>query len=142
MKEKNKKRKHALQKRREVILRRKNLHKDIAAFMVNFWTCNTQDPIAEWKRQMLEGCKGYERMRGRDLVKQFDNLYTELRNPKLNIGFWADRQEDRYNRRVNYGMKDQLPEGPSQQLREHFILESDALMSRLMELAFNLDVEE
>ena len=110
--------------------------------MVGFWTCNTEDPIAEWKKQMLEGFKGYRRMRGKDLVRCFESLYTELRNPKLNIGFWADREGDRYSRRTNYGMKDPLPAEPSAKVREHFIFESDALMSRLMELAFNLDVEE
>jgi hypothetical protein len=57
-------------------------------------------------------------------------------------GYWVDVTEDNYNRYTHYGQRECLSEEACEDIRQNFILESDALYSRLMELVFNLEFEE
>jgi hypothetical protein len=142
MKEKNHKRKVELKKRRQKILLKKGLHKDLSEFLIKFWMANTQHPLEAWEDFMRNGHKGYYNLRGADLVKHFESLYSQLRDPKIIPGFWCDVAQDRYNRHTCYGKREPYNSDISEKIRKEFVIESDSLMSRLMELAFNLDYDE
>lgn len=123
----------ALKRRRQVILQKKNLRKDMAKFLVDFWILNTPDPLKTLTEYMHEGHRGYDKLRGRELIGCFEHLVTQLRDPKRGIGFW----------KANYsGYRDAVRDDENAKLREKFIMESDSLMSRLMEITFDLDFEE
>ncbi len=137
MKERNLKRKQAMKKARELILRKKALHKDISAILVDIEICSTCSIVSALETALKQGVKGYHKMRGRELVKHFENVYAQLHDPLYIWCFyqkrtsWSDPDD-----RIESKEKDKLA------TRQQFMLDSDALMSRLMEMAFDLDIEE
>jgi hypothetical protein len=138
MKEKNFKRKQQLKKARELRVRKKSLHNDIADFMTKMHLMQIPSPVDALKRFLHDGWKGYHQMRGRQLIGLFEDESKRLRNPKCTVmmyqkkHLWADEDDRMLLSR----------EADNTKMRAELNLKADLLMTRLMELAFNLDVEE
>lgn len=137
MKEKNLKRKMELKRRRQKILAKKALHKDIAEFMVNYWTLQIQSPIGFAQTILGDGFYGYNRMRSKDIISHFDEAYRLLKSKK-HIEF--------YYKRRSWGNDDSerklLGEKETEDERVRLAADAEQLMNRLIELAFDLDFDE
>lgn len=150
MKEKNFKRKQRLKKEREKILLKQKLHHDLALFMTDIEAATCNDSFNLLNKLLFCGFKGYDRMRGKDLVKLFDKYYARLRNvkepmPMIHSVNRGNDDDYDYNQKGIPGVWRRINHNDvknKEALRSELIFESDALMNRLMEIAFDLDFHE
>lgn len=143
MKEVNKKRKLALKKARDLRVRKKELRKDIANFLFGVQTAIIKNPLEQWNDMLKNGFKGFNRMNSRELIKAFEKQHMLLLDKKKPIQFYAlctkTGKDNSYRfDYYRYGEAEPYPEDLNQEQRVELILESDALMSRLMEVIFDL----
>jgi hypothetical protein len=140
MKEKNVKRKQAMKKRREKILLKKALRHDISIFMVKIMCRMSMEPLHDYSRILSEGFQGFDHMRGSKLVKHFEEVYAKLHDEEglqSVESYFANSHGQRT--RASWEL---FKERDAKKAVQEYILESDALMNRLMELTFDLDVHE
>lgn len=137
MKEKNFKRKMELRRRKQKTLLKKGLRNDIAAFLTNYWMLQVRYPIAYVEVLLKEGFRGFDNMRSKHITDHFDEAYKALRNPKEKPTFYYKRTSwsDDSDKKL-LGLKE------TEQEIERLTIESESLMNRLMELAFDLDIDE
>ena len=140
MKERNFQRKQALKAVRQKRVRKKNLHHDISIFMIKWCLRVCHDPHNEYSRVLGDGFKGFHNMRGRELIKRFEAVYAYVRDPK-NIESLLLELKNSWGQRTRSHMELYV-QRDQKIIHEDLMLETDSLMSRLMELAFDLDVEE
>jgi len=139
MKEKNNKRKLALKKAKEKKLLKKALYYDIAEFMVKLHLAQIPQPMHALERFLANGWKGWHKRRGRELMGEFeDELKRLAAGPKHHTMTF-------YVRRKTYGDPTDVIEHdePFQhRIRTEFLAKANTLLSRLMELSFDLDFED
>jgi len=132
MKERDVARKRMLRKKRDMRVIRKTLKEDIANFMTEHHLKTASRPDEELSRVLSDGFKGYHRMKTKDLKQQFERIYTLIRSDVL-INYYYDAYNvklDRFNNTDNKAVRVRMLE------------KSDGLMTRLIELSFDLDIED
>lgn len=140
MKETNKKRKLALKKQADARRRKKQLRHDVAEFLVRVHICcSTNVPIEEWVKTLKQGFKGYHRLNARELIREFEEVYSHLHNMHHDIPFYAAYDPQEYGWANSYGRNRTMSAEESATTRSELMTYSDALMSRLMEVAFGLE---
>jgi len=137
MKEQNKKRKLALKRAKEKRELRKALRKDIVQYMVDFFMENIPNYRAAVEEHLEKGLKGFDGCKNAMLVKEFEKLFTRLSLNKEPRVLFCDEMGT-YSSNSHRRQLD----GEEYELRRRAYLEvGDALMSRLIEIKFDLDFE-
>lgn len=139
MKERNIDRKRAMKKARDKVLRQKELHKNISTFLVKWLLRTTRDPYEEYSRMLSYGFKGFDYMRSKELIGHFEHAYTVARDKEYQEELLS-KLAGSYGKRIHKCVP--LYQGTPREMLEDITLDSESLMSRLMELAFDLDVVE
>lgn len=133
MKERNKKRKQAMREAKARRMVKKALHHDIANFLVDVRFMQFSAHAYALKETLKHGFTGYYEMRGRVLVNEFEDVIKKLKDP----AFAAT---------LKYSWTEYGPHEIRQKDRDGVIsdlqITANVLLSRLLELAFNLDFED
>lgn len=131
MKEKDPAKKLAMKKKRQAKLIRKELKSDLASFICQYHFKTTARPEEVLSSILWYGFKGYEGMRSKDLKTKFDGVYKQLRSGEV-----PTFQYDANNCKISRFKNDEQAE-----VLAIFMEKSELLMTRLIELAFDLDFE-
>jgi hypothetical protein len=135
MKERNFKRKLALKKAKQKRELKKALRHDIAEFLIDINMAQMSSYASAVSSMLAFGHKGYHRTRSRELIKDLEEIFANLRDPDRGMGFYDKLEAWRSSERKP-AARDAV------EVRQEFFLRADALMTRLVELAFDLDFEE
>jgi hypothetical protein len=139
MKEKNLRRKLALKKAKQKRERKKALHAAIADYMVETHMAQLPQPFQALKHWLGQGWKGYHQMRGRQLIGLFEEEFQRIASgPKQHSMVFYDRRKE-YGRDLD---RESLGEEATDDLRDKFTTQGNALLNQLIELAFDLDFED
>ena len=119
-------RKEAVKKAKEENSIKDRLRADIAQFLADYKESTTSNMSVVFRRMLEEGFRGYNKYRNKELIKEFDDLFIKLNDPKEVITFYeqfyGSWNEDKQTKR-----------------REAYIQVSNELMDRLMEEIFKLE---
>ncbi len=121
-----------LRKKRDMRVIRKTLKQDIANFMCEHHLKTTSRPDEELSRMLSDGFKGYQKMKSKDLRSQFERIYSLIRGEGV-PRYYYDTSNTRLSRFHQTAEKEK---------HQYFLLKSDGLMTRLIELSFDLDIED
>lgn len=134
MKEQNSKRKLRLKIEKQKRELRKSLRKDIVQYMVDFFMENIDDYRKAVEEHLEKGIKGFDNCKNPVLIKEFEKLFARLlANKEPRVLFC----EEEWPNKSRYKLEAEEYE----MRRQAYLVEGNSLMSRLMEIKFDLDFE-
>jgi len=133
MKEAKRIHKMVVLKQSELKQRRRQLRNSVAEFLISFKMMTADTSLFELKKIFTEGFKGYQCMRGKELIKNFEDVYANLRDKKYKLNI--ERNADGSDISMHYWDDS---DNDAAKTKENLLFQTEALMTMIMEVAFDL----
>lgn len=129
-------RKQALKLMKEEKALKKELHAEIATFLVDL-TVDTSADLEQALRVILNnGQKGFASMRGKELIELFSKKYDLLYDNTKEVRFYSTNNESFKQRKSYWGSgRYALKDEDSIDLRREYAMMAETLMSKIFEQA-------
>lgn len=128
-------RKQMIKRLREDDTLKAQLRNEIANFLIDI-NLDMIDCLEEEMRMLLrDGSYGYQRMRNKELIDAFSEMYRKLFAQGEEMKFYSTRRD---KESFYYGQRNSLDEEESVEVRREYAQKAEELMCRLFEEAIKL----